>query len=166
VIIYFPFLDTSHFAKISYHVPKSLTQLLAQAKNGDQQFWKPKIHAANEACTQGALILFSLTFWGGGGVGWGGGVFSFFLCSQHVSFKFPMCSPRVFPIAPRLNPLCFAQSPLPFTYIGGPKGEVLHLSIESSILGGGSIVSISFCYGPIKITRSKKKRLDLWGTPK
>jgi hypothetical protein len=48
-----------------------------------------------------------------------------FLCSQYVPFKFPvgshqvpnmlprfpMCSPRVFPIAPRFNPICFAQSP-------------------------------------------------------
>ncbi len=48
-----------------------------------------------------------------------------FLCSQHVPCKFPvgshqvsnmlprfpMCFPRVFPIAPRFNPICFAQSP-------------------------------------------------------
>ncbi len=48
-----------------------------------------------------------------------------FLCSQHVPFKFPvgshqvpnilprfpMCSTSVFPIAPRFNPICFAQSP-------------------------------------------------------
>jgi hypothetical protein len=51
--------------------------------------------------------------------------FHFFLCSQHVPFKFPMdshqvlntfprfpmCSPRVFRIAPCFNPICFAQSP-------------------------------------------------------
>jgi hypothetical protein len=46
-----------------------------------------------------------------------------------------MCSPRVFPIAPFSNPVCFAQSPPLGTYIGGPKGEALHLSIESSISG-------------------------------
>jgi hypothetical protein len=46
-----------------------------------------------------------------------------------------MCSPRVFPIAPRFNPICFAQSPPLLTYIGGPKPEALHLSMESSILG-------------------------------
>jgi hypothetical protein len=36
----------------------------------------------------------------------------------------------------------FAQSPPLLTYIGGPKGEALHLSIESSILG--SLHSFNF----------------------
>jgi len=49
--------------------------------------------------------------------------------------RFPMCSPRVFLIAPRFNHICFAQSPPLLTYIAGMKGEALHLSIESSILG-------------------------------
>ncbi len=64
--------------------------------------------------------------------GEGGGrkrFFSFFLCSN----RFSMCSPWVFPIAPCFNPICFAQSPPLLTYIGGPKGEALHLSIEFSI---------------------------------
>jgi hypothetical protein len=47
--------------------------------------------------------------------------------------RFSMCSPRVFPIAPLFDPICFAQSPPILTYIGGPKGEALHFSIESSI---------------------------------
>jgi hypothetical protein len=55
--------------------------------------------------------------------------------SQWVPIRFPMCSPRVFPIAPRFNPICFAQSPPLLTYIGGPKGKALYLYIESSILG-------------------------------
>jgi len=46
-----------------------------------------------------------------------------------------MCSSRVFSIAPRFNPICFAQSPPLLTYIGGAKGKALLLSIESSILG-------------------------------
>jgi hypothetical protein len=46
-----------------------------------------------------------------------------------------MCSPRVFPIAPRLNRICFAQSPPLLTYMAGPEEVALHLSIESSILG-------------------------------
>jgi hypothetical protein len=46
-----------------------------------------------------------------------------------------MCSPRVFSIAPHFNPICFAQSSPLLTYIGGPKGEALHLYIEFSILG-------------------------------
>jgi hypothetical protein len=38
----------------------------------------------------------------------------------------------------------FAQSPLLLSYIGGSKGEALHLSIESSIGGvGGSWTSIT-----------------------
>jgi len=61
-------------------------------------------------------------------------------CSFQVPNEFPsssqQCSPRVFPIAARFNPICFAQSLPLLTYIGGPKGEeALHLSIESSILG-------------------------------
>ena len=44
-----------------------------------------------------------------------------------------MRSPWVFSIAPYFNPICFAQSPPLLTYIGGPKEEALHLSIESSI---------------------------------
>jgi hypothetical protein len=51
-----------------------------------------------------------------------------------------MCSPRVFPISPHFNPICFAQSLL--TYIGVPKGEALHLSIDFSILG--SLESFGF----------------------
>jgi hypothetical protein len=88
------------------------------------------------AGTQSAFF-FSLSF------GWGGeGIFFFFplflTCSLQVPIRFPrfpMCSPGVFPIAPCFNPICFAQSPPLLTYIAGPKGEVLHLSIESSILG-------------------------------
>ncbi len=112
------------------------------------------------ACTQSALILFLLSFGGGGG----GGVFSFFLCSQHVPCKFwmgshqilnmfpgfPMCSPRVFPIAPHFNPICFAQSPPLLTYIDGPKGETLHLSKESFNLGSLHSFNLFFCDGPIK----------------
>jgi hypothetical protein len=48
--------------------------------------------------------------------------------------KFPMCFPRVFPIAPHFIPICFAQNPPLLTYIGQPKGEALYLLIKSSIL--------------------------------
>jgi hypothetical protein len=37
---------------------------------------------------------------------------------------FPICSPRLFPIAPRFNPICFAQNPPLLTYIAGTKGGV------------------------------------------
>ncbi len=63
-------------------------------------------------------------------VGPGGGAGGFFLFPL-----FPTCSPRVFPIAARFNPICFAQSPPLLTYIGGPKGRALHLSIGSSMMG-------------------------------
>jgi hypothetical protein len=36
---------------------------------------------------------------------------------------FPTCSPKVFPIIPHSNPICFAQSPPLQTYIGGPKEQ-------------------------------------------
>jgi hypothetical protein len=72
------------------------------------------------------LALFSFKFWV-----WGKGrIFSFFHCSQHVPLKFsmgshqvpsmfprfPMCSPRVFQIAPHFNPICFVESPPLFPY--------------------------------------------------
>ncbi len=62
-------------------------------------------------------------------------IFHLFPSVPNLFPGFPMCSPRVFPIAPHFNPIYFAQSPPLLTYIGGPKGEALHLSIESSILG-------------------------------
>jgi hypothetical protein len=80
------------------------------------------------------LDFIFLSFKGGGRI-----FFNFPLfptCSLQVPIRFPMCSPRVFPIAPHFNPICFAQSSPLLTYIGGPKGEALHLYIESSILGG------------------------------
>jgi hypothetical protein len=85
----------------------------------------------------------------------GGDFFSFFLCSQHVPLKFPMCFSRVFPIAPHFNPICFGQSPTLLIYISGQKGEVFHLSIEPSILGEPSWFQHFFCNGAIKITQCK-----------
>ncbi len=59
------------------------------------------------------LDFFSFKFW----VGVAEDFFSFFLCSQYVPNGFQSGSqyvpkaPNVFPIAPRLNPIYFAQSP-------------------------------------------------------
>jgi hypothetical protein len=126
------------------------------------------------ACTQSALICFlwSLGLEGGGE----GRIFIFFICSQPVPFKFPMgshqvpnmfirfpmCFPRVFPIAPRFNPLCFAQSPPLLNYIDGPKGQALHLSIESSKnLGIGLHSSFQLFFfrdGPIKLAHDPQKK--------
>jgi len=49
--------------------------------------------------------------------------------------SFPMRFPRVFPVEPRFNPICFAQSSPLLTYIAGPKGKAIFLSMESSALG-------------------------------
>ncbi len=91
--------------------------------------------------------------------------------SQWVPIRFPICSPRVFPIAPSFNPICFAQSPPLLTYIGGPKVEALHLSIESSILVSLHSFNIFFWWWANQIgslqkkKKRKEKKLNLWGTP-
>ncbi len=108
--------------------------------------------------------FFLLSLGVGGEEGGGGFFFNFPLfltCSLEVPIRFPLCSPRVFPIAPCFNPTRFAQSPPLLTYIGGPKGEALHFSIGSSILR--SLDSFNFfCDGPIKLAHCKKnKKLDL-----
>jgi hypothetical protein len=77
--------------------------------------------------------------------------------SHHVPNSFPMRSPRLFPIAPHFNPICFAQSPSLLTYIGGPKGEAPHPSIESSILESLHSFNFLFCDGPIKLSHCKKR---------
>jgi hypothetical protein len=44
--------------------------VLAQAKNGDEQFWNIEISCSQwecSACTQSALIIFLLSLGGGGG---------------------------------------------------------------------------------------------------
>jgi hypothetical protein len=110
-----------------FFIVQSLPVQLAQAKNGDQQFGKRKIHVGNgsgESCTKSGLILFSFEFRGGKED------FFSFLCSEHVHFmffsssqwvpiRFRMCSPKVFPIAVHFNPICFKQSRRLFTYISG-----------------------------------------------
>ncbi len=76
--------------------------------------------------------------------------------SQWVPVRFPMCSPRVLPIAP-LIPYDLPKSPPHLTYIGQPKGEELNLSIDSSILGNLHSFNI-FCNGPIKLAHCKKEK--------
>jgi hypothetical protein len=111
------------------------------------------------------LDFFLLSF------GLGGRIFPIFplfpTCSFQVPTRFPMCSLRVFPIALCFNPICFiccAQSPPLLTYLCGPKGEALHLSIESSILG--SLHSFNFfLLWTIKLTHCKKKKVGLVRQP-
>jgi hypothetical protein len=40
-------LDTTIKKQLPNKYPKFITGVLAQAKNGDEQFWKQKFHAAN-----------------------------------------------------------------------------------------------------------------------
>jgi hypothetical protein len=65
----------------------SLGQKLVTNNFGNGNFMRPMQRLSMHS-TQSALIYFLLSF----GVGWGTGedFFSFFLCSQHVSFPFPM----------------------------------------------------------------------------
>ncbi len=112
------------------------------------------------------LDFFPLSFREGGG-----GCFPFSFVpnmfpsnSQWVPIRFPICSPRVFLIAPRFNLICFAQSPLLLTYIGRPKGEALHLSIESSLLGSLHSFKKKIGHGPIKLAHYQiffKKKVGL-----
>jgi hypothetical protein len=120
--------------------------VLVQAKNGDEHLWNIEISCSQwerSACTQSALISFFQVL-GGKRIFKNFPLFPnmFPSSSKWVPIRFPICSPRVFPIAPHFNPMGFAQSPPLLTYIGGPKGEALHLSIESSILG--SLHSFNF----------------------
>jgi hypothetical protein len=76
--------------------------VLAQAKNGAEQFWKIEISCRqweSSACTQIALIFF-FKFGGGGEER----MFSIFLCSQHVPFKFPLGSHQVPYVFPNIVP--------------------------------------------------------------
>jgi len=69
--------------------------------------------------------------------------FSFFLCSQHVPFKFPMGSLRVFPIAPPFNSIAWTGEGTPFLFQveGRVEGGVF-------CLGGGALLSRQVCMSP------------------
>jgi len=82
-------------------------------KNGDQQFWKEKFHAANEEAQHAIMnnpVFFFLKVGEGGGIG---GVFVFPTCSQCVPIMFSNVFPKMFPIAPGFYPIWFAQSSTP-----------------------------------------------------
>ncbi len=112
------------------------------------------------------LGLFSLSF----GLGRVGEVFfhfSFVLnmfssSSKWVPIRFPMCSPRVFPIAPCFNPICFAQSSPLLTYVGGPKVEAF-IFPQNLLFGVAWIVSI-FLQWANQIGSLQNKKLNLGGT--
>jgi hypothetical protein len=141
---------------------------------GNRNFMQPM---EGSACTQRALIFFLLGFGFWGGRGGGDGFFSFFLCSQHVPFKFPMgshqvlnmfprfpmCSPRVFPIAPPFNPICFARSPPLLTYIAGGQ-KVSQFILPLNLLYLGSFHNFNFFLAIRQsnwLIAKKGKKLDL-----
>ncbi len=153
--------------------------VLSQAKNGDEQFWKQKFHAANgkaQHAPSSAVLYFLLSF----GFGGRGGFFSFFLCSQHVPLKFsmdshqvpdmfprfPMCSPMVFPTAPGFNhPICFAESPPLLTYIVGQRARYSIFPQNLLYLGSLHSFNFFFSYGPIKLAHCKRKKSWPCDTP-
>ncbi len=85
-----------------------------------------------QACTQGALLFFLISFGRGGDKDF----FSFFLGSQWVPIRFPICSPflNVFPnmfsIAPHFYPICFGKCFPPFTYIVGSSSILQNRTLE------------------------------------
>jgi hypothetical protein len=119
---------------------------------------QPRTQWEGSACTRSALIFIYLS------------------CSRHVPFKFPtrssqvlnmfprfpMCSTRVFPIAPRFNPICFAQSPPLLTYIAGPKGEALH---RMFYVLGASIDRTLFLQWANQIDSLQKRKFGLMRHP-
>jgi hypothetical protein len=114
------------------------------------------------------LALFSFKFWFGGRERF----FLFSLCSQHVPIKFsmgshqvpsmflgfPMCSPRVFPLAPHFNPICFAASPPLLTY-----RTAGHSIFPLKLLYLGSLHSFNlfFAMGQSNWLIAKEKKLAL-----
>ncbi len=129
---------------------------------GNRNFMQPMERFSMQSKCPNFLFL---KFWVGGKD------FFFFIfpvfptCSFQVPNGFPICSLRVFPIGPPFNSICFAQSSPILTYIGGPKGETLHLSIESSNLGSLCSFNFDFAMGQSNWLIAKNK-LELWGTPK
>jgi len=96
-----------------HYVPKILSLTLAYTKNGDQQFWKEKFHAANEEA-QHALMNDPVFFLGGGEY------FVFFCCvlimvSKSLSFQsVPKCVPQDVPNSAWVlaNMVCSKFNPL------------------------------------------------------
>ncbi len=92
--------------------------------------------------------------------------FFFFFLKSLVPIKFPICSlsSQCVPQGCSKQHLALIPYVLPkvmpplLTYMAGPKGKALQISIESSIMGGASIVTTFFCDGPIKITHCKKTK--------
>jgi len=113
----------------------------APAISPGQKWWPTVLKTKNTRSQWVGWSMHSQKFWVGV---WGEGFFSFSFVrnmfpssSQWVHTKFSMCSSRVFPIAPCVNSICFAQSPPPsHLHIGGPRKLI-----------------------------AKKKKLNFWGTP-
>ncbi len=76
--------------------PNSLVWVLAQVKDGDEQFWKEKFHAANGKAQHSQTVqFFSCRHMGNGDRWWREGFFVFFPSSQCVPIMFPWGSHQV-----------------------------------------------------------------------
>jgi hypothetical protein len=84
--------------------------------------------------------------------------------SQRVPIRFPICSQgyQCVPTIDSLESIRFDQSPPLLTYIGGPKGEAIHLSLESSILGEPPWFQLFFLQWANKIGSFQKKKKRIW----
>jgi len=103
------------------------------------------------------LIFFLLSF----GVG-GEDFFSFFWGFPACSLQVPTGSQCV-PNSTSFNPICFAQSPPLLTYIAGPKGKALHLSLESFIWWSLHSFNIFFVMGQSNgLIAKKNKKKKSW----
>ncbi len=82
--------------------------------------------------------------------------------------RIPMCSPRVFPIAPCCNLICFAQSPPLLTYIGGSKGGGTPSFHKIFYFGSVHSFNLFFAMGQSSCVIAKKESWTcerLIGTP-
>jgi hypothetical protein len=87
--------------------------------------------------------------------------------SSMMFLKFQMCFPRVFPIAPHLYPIHFAQSSSLLTCIPGPKGR--HYISDRNFYFGKLLklflikMSSFFTMGQSKLLIAKKKKVGHFG---
>jgi len=82
----------------------------------------------------------------------------------HIMFLlFPMCSPRVFPIASRFNPIWFAQSPPLLTYTGGSNAR--HSIFQLNLLFWGSFHSFNFFWQRANQNSLQKKKFWVCESP-
>jgi hypothetical protein len=72
----------------------------------------------------------------------------------------------MFPVEPQFYSICFAQSSPLLGFIAGPRGEALHLPMETFILGSHQCFRFMFVMGKSKwLIAPPKKRKELGKQP-